>query len=398
MKIVADENIVAVEDLFRQHGELRLLPGRRISAADVQDADVLLVRSITRVDRTLLEGSRVRFVATATSGTDHLDLNYLGAAGIVVADAAGCNANAVVEYCLSGIAELICRGEFSLQGQRAAIIGFGHVGKGLYHRLRELDVACQVCDPFVEAQRNYSDVHFCDLETALKAPIISLHTPLTRGGEHSTWHLLNEERLQRLAPGTLLINASRGEVVDNEALHRRLEKLNDLLTLWDVWENEPDISRALLNLVNLGTPHIAGYSVEAKRSASERNYQAFMKFLESRCESDFKPVPSNTDVKSRTSLTVNLQAISLRDLPNPDERIWAECVRAAFAVAAVDQRLRSATTSNGAAVFDDIRKALNSRREFSHYSFAQSLLDTGQISPAVAAKLTALGFTFTNEE
>ncbi|MDO8270600.1 MAG: 4-phosphoerythronate dehydrogenase [Gammaproteobacteria bacterium] len=392
LKIVADENIVAVEDLFRQHGELRLLPGRQICAADVRDADVLLVRSITRVDRALLEGSRVRFVATATSGTDHLDLSYLRAAGIGVAEAAGSNANAVVEYCLSGIAELICRDVFSLQGQRAAIIGFGHVGRGLYRRLRELGVDCVVCDPFVAElveRQEAGDVHFCDLETALSASLISLHTPLSRDGEHPTWHLLNEERLNRLVPGTLLINASRGEVVDNAALFKRLERSNDLLTLWDVWENEPEISRDLLGLISLGTPHIAGYSAEAKRSASERNYEAFLQYFELPANS-----ASHSVAESRTRLAVRLEELQRSDVSNPDERVWAECLRAAFSVSAIDQRLRVATTVNGAAVFDNIRKTLSARREFSHYTFDQGLLDDGLITPTVAAKLTALGFSF----
>lgn len=388
LKIVADENIVAVEDLYRQHGELLLLPGRQISAADVRDADVLLVRSITRVDRGLLEGSRVQFVATATSGTDHLDLKYLSAAGIGVAEAAGSNANAVVEYCLSGIAELICRGMFSLLGQRAAIIGFGHVGRGLYRRLRELGVDCVVCDPLVESSEP-EDIQFCNLETALSASLISLHTPLSRIGEHPTWHLLNQERLDRLAPGTLLINAARGEVVDNAALLKRLARSNDLLTLWDVWENEPEISRDLLGLVSLGTPHIAGYSVEAKRSASQRNYEAFLQHF------NF-PAHSTSDAMAerRTMLKVNLAEIHNRGGRDIDEVILAECLRAAFCVSAVDQRLRSADADNGAAVFDGIRKTLGARREFSHYMLEQSLLDGGLISPTIAARLSSLGFSF----
>ncbi len=395
LKIVADENIVAVEDLFRQHGDLRLLPGRLISAADVRDADVLRVRSITRVDRALLEGSRVRFVATATSGTDHLDLDYLRAAGIGVAEAAGSNANAVVEYCLSGIAELICREVFSLQGQRAAIIGFGHVGKGLYWRLRELGVDCMVCDPFValvKERQEREDVRYCDLETALSASLISLHTPLSRGGEHPTWHLLNQERLDRLAPGTLLINASRGEVVDNAALIKRLRRSNDLLTLWDVWENEPQISRDLLDLVSLGTPHIAGYSVEAKRSASERNYAAFLQYFNLPADSANHCVP-----ESSTSLEVHLDPARYTGVSNLDERVWAECLRAAFSVSAVDQRLRSADAANGAAVFDGIRKTLGGRREFSHYTLDQRRADGGLVSPIIAARLTALGFGFSRQ-
>src|SRR5690606_19768215 len=288
MKIVADENIVAVADYFRAHGELRLLPGRSISAADVRDADVLLVRSITPVNEALLAGSRVRFVATATSGTDHIDTDYLQRAQIGLASAGGSNANAVVEYCLAGMAELICRGVCTLRDRTVGVVGCGHVGSALDRRLTGLGLDCRVCDPILEARSlearsrasgEYPDVSFCTLEQAMQADIISLHTPLTRDVEHATWHLFDQDRIDALAPGTLVIDAARGAVVDNVALQQRLAARNDLLTLWDVWENEPDISQALLREVTIGTPHIAGYSVEAKRNASEMNYQSFLQYF-----------------------------------------------------------------------------------------------------------------------
>ena len=383
MKIVADENIVAVADLYRGHGELQLMPGRAISREQVRDADVLLVRSITRVDRALLEGSRVRFVATATSGTDHLDLPWLAQQGIAVAEAAGSNANAVVEYCLASLAELMLRGDLTLHGRSVAIIGFGQVGSRFYTALRTLGIEVLVCDPFVEMESRrdgrHSRVPFCSMDEALQASIISLHTPLTREGPHSTWHLLDKTRIDSLPAGSVLINAARGGVVCNASLLARLQRRNDLQCILDVWENEPDISSALLQHVALGTPHIAGYSVEAKASASERNYRDFLQYfaLPDACAA----IPAAAE---RVTLTVDLGGAGTGELA------WARCLRAALPVLQIDQELRA--SEPGAAVFDAIRKRISERREFAHYTLQVAGLEEGRDNAALASQVTALGF------
>lgn len=383
MKIVADENIVAVADLYRHHGELLLLPGRAIRAEHVRDADVLLVRSITRVDRGLLEGSSVGFVATATSGTDHLDLPWLAQHGISVAEAGGSNANAVVEYCLASLAELIVRGELSLQGKSVAIVGYGHVGSTLHNAFQKLGLDVRVCDPLVEARALHeglgSSVKFCTLDAALQASIISLHTPLTHAGPHATWHLLDEQRINALHPGTVIINAARGEVLCNDSLLVRLQTRHDLLCILDVWENEPEISEQLLQHVALGTPHIAGYSVEAKASASERNYKDFIAHFALRDERPATAVP-----EERTLLRVDVDAQA------SDEQQLAACLRAACSVADIDRQLRAAKPD--AALFDTIRKLISQRREFAHFSLQLGSRETGDCSAALASQLTALGF------
>lgn len=385
MKIVADENIVAVAERYRRHGELLLLPGRAIGREHVQDADVLLVRSITRVDAELLAGSRVRFVATATSGTDHLDLPWLAEQGIAVAEAAGSNANAVVEYCLASLAELILRGVLSLHGRSAAIIGFGQVGSRLYRALTTLGLDVRVCDPFVESAGRRDggpcDVNFCSLDDALEADIISLHTPLTRSCKHSTWHLLDQHRINALKPGTVLINAARGPVVSNAALHSRLQRSRDLHCILDVWENEPDISEALLQCVVLGTPHIAGYSVEAKSSASERNYQDFLQHFGLQDDR-----PSVQESHTRNCLTIDLAGVL------SEEVALARCLQAALPVVAIDQELRSAAVD--AALFDAIRKRLGTRREFAHYALQCEGLTSETSRAVLAAQVTALGFAW----
>jgi erythronate-4-phosphate dehydrogenase len=383
MKIVADENIVAVADLYRRHGELVLLPGRSIALEHVQDADVLLVRSITRVDRALLEGSRVRFVATATSGTDHLDLPWLAQQGIAVAEAAGSNANAVVEYCLASLAELVLRGDIRLAGRSVAIIGFGQVGSRLHAAFQKIGIEALVCDPFVEAESlragRQSRVQFCSLDEALQASVISLHTPLTRSTAQATWHLLDSARIEALPAGTVLINAARGAVVCNQSLLARLQRSNDLHCILDVWENEPQISTALLHHVALGTPHIAGYSVEAKASASERNYRDFLQHF---ALADERAAVGAADMQ--TTLQVDLRGALT------DEQALARCLQAALPVAQIDQELRACESD--AALFDAIRKRLSARREFAHYALEVVGLEEGRSSAALASQVTALGF------
>jgi erythronate-4-phosphate dehydrogenase len=386
MKIVADENIVAVAERYREFGDLQLLPGRAIGPAAVKDADVLLVRSITRVDRQLLAGSRVRFVATATSGTDHLDLPWLAAQGITVAEAAGSNANAVVEYVLAALAELHLRG-IRMQGRSAAVIGFGQVGTRLHAALQLWGFEVRVCDPLVENELRrrglVAPVQFCSLDDALQASLISLHTPLTRTGVHPTWHLLEHSRLASLRPGTVLINAARGAVVCNQALLACLQQGAELHGVLDVWENEPTIAMPLLHAVTLGTPHIAGYSVEAKASASERNYQDFLRHFGLR---DARPAAAQAS--GRALLAVDLAAA------HSQEHALSLCLRAAFPVAQVDAQLRAQTAD--AQVFDAIRQRMNARREFSHYTLQCENVGEGVDAAALANTLTALGFALAN--
>ena len=277
MLIVADENIPLIEAFFASFGEIRRLPGRQITRADVHDADVLLVRSVTRVDRELLEGSAVRFVGTCTIGTDHLALDYFEQAGIQWSSAPGCNARGVVDYVLGSLLTLADIEGADLAQRTYGVIGAGEVGGRLVRVLRDLGWNVRVCDPLRQAAEGGD---YVSLEQIIEqCDVISLHTPLSKNGEFATWHLLDEARLNQLKPGTWLVNASRGPVVDNAALRKVLNAREDLQAVLDVWEGEPRVDAQLADLCVLATPHIAGYSLDGKQRGTAQIYEALCDFL-----------------------------------------------------------------------------------------------------------------------
>ncbi len=277
MLIVADENIPLLDAFFESFGEIRRVPGRSIDRATVEQADVLLVRSVTNVNRALLEGSKVRFVGTCTIGTDHLDLDYFQQAGISWSSAPGCNARGVVDYVLGSLLTLAEIEGADLKQRTYGVVGAGEVGGRLVEVLKGLGWNVLVCDP---PRQSAEGGDFVSLEQIIeRCDVISLHTPLKKHGAQSTWHLFDRNRLNQLKPGTWLINASRGPVVDNAALRNVLLQREDLQAVLDVWEGEPEVDVALADLCVLATPHIAGYSLDGKQRGTAQIYQAFCDFL-----------------------------------------------------------------------------------------------------------------------
>jgi erythronate-4-phosphate dehydrogenase len=277
MRIVADENIPLLDEFFAGFGEVRRLPGRSIDAAAIVDADLLLVRSVTQVDRALLDGSAVKFVGTCTIGTDHLDLDYFQQAGITWASAPGCNARGVVDYVLGSLLVLAEQQGVDLATRTYGVVGAGQVGSRLLKVLRGLGWRVLVCDPPRQADEGGD---FVSLQQVLaECDVISLHTPLERLGEHPTYHLFDHARLAALKPGSWLINASRGAVVDNQALRELLLQRSDLQVVLDVWEGEPQADVELATLCRIATPHIAGYSLDGKLRGTAQIYQALCQHL-----------------------------------------------------------------------------------------------------------------------
>ena len=272
MLIVADENIPLLDAFFEGFGEIRRVPGRSIDRATVEQADVLLVRSVTNVNRALLEGSKVRFVGTCTIGTDHLDLDYFQRAGITWSSAPGCNARGVVDYVLGSLLTLAEIEGADLTQRTYGVVGAGEVGGRLVKVLRGLGWNVLVCDPPRQATEGGD---YVSLEQIIEqCDVISLHTPLKKHGAQLTWHLFDKNRLNQLKPGTWLINASRGPVVDNAALRQVLLQREDLQAVLDVWEGEPEVDVALAELCVLATPHIAGYSLDGRQRGTAQIYQA----------------------------------------------------------------------------------------------------------------------------
>lgn len=280
MLIVADENIPLLESFFGDIGTIRRVSGRTVSPEDVNDADILLVRSVTRVNEALLKDSRVRYVGTSTIGTDHVDLPWLESRGIAFSAAPGCNANSVAEYVLS-VLSLYAeqQGLDDWETLSVGIVGAGNVGSELARKLDKLGFTVRLCDPPRQALEGDDNEMFCSLDEALECDVITLHTPLTRESAHPTFNMIDADRLARLTAGQLLINTSRGEVIESAALLERLQAPNAPTVVLDVWEQEPRVNPQLVDRVWLATPHIAGYSLEGKVQGTEMVYQSLCRFL-----------------------------------------------------------------------------------------------------------------------
>ena len=386
MKLVADENIPFVREVFSEFGAIITAPGREISSALVRDADILLVRSVTRVGRKLLQGSRVRFVASATIGTDHVDEAYLREQGIGFANAPGSNANSVAEYIFAAMFDLAVRLDWRLPGKTLGVVGVGHIGSKVAARAKSLGMAVLENDP--PLARQSGDPRFLPLKEVLKkADILTLHVPLTPSGPDKTVHLIDAENLRLLKREALVINASRGPVVDNEALKKWLEHgKGKSAAVLDVWENEPTIDTELLQRVAIGTPHIAGYSLDGKINGVRMIYEAACAYFGK------KP-------------TVNPENL-LPDPPVPhveieashknDERLIHTVIKRVYDIRADDARLRELIhlrPDERGNYFDFLRKNYPIRREFSN---TQVTIRNG--TRMQREKLKILGFQVNSEE
>ncbi|MDK9604928.1 4-phosphoerythronate dehydrogenase PdxB [Lelliottia wanjuensis] len=278
MKILVDENMPYARELFSRLGDVKAVPGRPIPLAELDDADALMVRSVTKVNETLLSGKSVKFVGTATAGTDHVDDAWLAQAGIGFSAAPGCNAIAVVEYVFSSLLMLGERDGFALKDRTVGIVGVGNVGGRLQKRLEALGIRTLLCDPPRADRGDEGDFRTLD-ELVEQADVITFHTPLFKDGPYKSLHLADEAFIRRLKPGTILINACRGPVVDNTALLTCLEAGQDLSVVLDVWEPEPDLNVTLLNHVDVATAHIAGYTLEGKARGTTQVFEAYSAFI-----------------------------------------------------------------------------------------------------------------------
>jgi erythronate-4-phosphate dehydrogenase len=278
VKILVDENMPYARELFSRLGDVTAVPGRPIPVAELDDADAVMVRSVTKVNAELLDGKKIKFVGTATAGTDHVDEAWLERAGIAFSAAPGCNAIAVVEYVFSSLLMLAERDGFALTDRTVGIVGVGNVGARLQKRLEAFGVRTLLCDPPRADRGDEGD--FQPLERLVReADVLTFHTPLFKAGPYKSLHLADERLISNLKPGTILINACRGPVVDNAALLKCLQNGQKLSVVLDVWEPEPELNGDLLDLVDIGTPHIAGYTLEGKARGTTQVFEAFSEFI-----------------------------------------------------------------------------------------------------------------------
>jgi erythronate-4-phosphate dehydrogenase len=378
MKIVADANIPFVCECFSSVGEVEILSGRDITPRKIAHADALLVRSITPVDGQLLQGSAVRFVGTATIGFDHVDVDYLQRHGIGFASAPGSNANSAAEYILAALLEIGRRQHLRLEGKRIGVIGVGNVGSRVACKCEALGMQVLRNDP--PLQRRTGDPQYVPLEALYDCDFITLHTPLTREGIDKTFHLADAGFFSALKPGAVFLNASRGAVTDSEALKAALQAERLRAVVLDVWEHEPNIDTGLLERVDLGTPHIAGYSFDGKVAGMIMIYRALCEHFglsPQRQIGDFLPEPQ-------------VPRIQLETVGLGDEELLARALDQIYSIRRDDENLRQIVgqpADGRGRFFDALRKNYAVRRE-SH----NTTVVPDPPRESLARKLRGLGF------
>lgn len=379
MQIICDANMPYAEAAFKTLGEVRLLDGRTIRAADVRMAEMLFTRSTTRVNRGLLEGSRIRFYGSAVIGTDHIDAAYLQSAGIPWCAAPGCNAESVGQYITTALLWLAGRHDLTLAGRTLGVIGIGNVGRKIVAKGRALGMQVLACDPPRQRDPHDTEAHlFVPLAQLLaESDFITCHVPLNRNGGDCTWHLLDTAAFAQMKPNVVLLNAARGPVIDTDALLNVLGK-RVAYTVMDTWEGEPAYRTDLLTRTDLATPHIAGHSFEGKVNGTRMVYRAACQFLGVTPTYEF-PLPEpplpvwEADVAGRN-----------------DEAVLRDLVLATYDIAADDRRLRDTRTLDTlerSRAFDALRTNYPLRREF-----AATKVSLRRASHELCAKIAGLGF------
>jgi len=385
MKIVADENIPYVEECFGSLGEVRCLSGKLISPRELTDADVLLVRSVTGVNADLLAGSDVKFVGTATIGVDHVDAEYLKARDIGFASAPGSNANSVAEYVVAALLELAGRKGFTLQGKSIGVIGVGNVGSRVAAKAEAIGMEVVRNDP--PLRRESGDKKYRPLAQALTCDVVTVHTPLTYQGSDRTYHLCGQDFFSSLKDGCVFLNTSRGAVADTGALKAWLKGGRAGGMVVDVWENEPSIDRQLLEMVDIGTPHIAGYSLDGKVKGMIMIYRAVCEQfnIEPRFDArDFLPSPE-------------VEELTLDAAAGKDDQTLLKAVRAVYDIRDDAERLAKMTDKPGterSSYFRMLRKQYPVRREF--YNTLVRFTG-GRVGDRIRKKLEGIGFRVADE-
>ncbi len=371
MKIVADDKIPFLRGVLEPYAEVVYRPGHGIRPEDVRDADALIVRTRTRCDASLLDGSSIRFIATATIGFDHIDTAYCAAHRITWTNAEGCNSASVRQYMAAALFHLARTHGFALRDRTIGVVGVGNVGSKVAQFCRAIGMRVLLNDP--PRERRGDRESFVSLDAIRReSDLITFHVPLNRDGVDRTLHLVDRTFLGSLRPEQILLNTSRGEVVDGNALFDALRAKRLSAAVLDVWEHEPQIDLDLLAAVAVGTPNIAGYSADGKANGTTMSVQACSRFFGLGID-DWAPAevprPANP-------------AIACDCAGRSGEAIAAELVRATYDIVADDRRLRASPET-----FEQQRGAYPLRREFPAYTVALT-----HAAPAVSEMIAQMGF------
>ncbi|WMY96680.1 MAG: 4-phosphoerythronate dehydrogenase [Arsenophonus sp.] len=352
MKILIDENITYGKKIFKKIGEVKTIPGRLISHSILKNFDALMVRSVTQVNKKLLENTKIKFVGTATAGFEHIDKKWLKKAGINFIAATGCNAISVVEYVFSALLVMAQNYCFELKEKTVGIVGVGNIGNLLNKYLTTWGVQTLLYDPPL-ANITKNNKKFCSLKQIInEAEILTFHPNLNKSSQNSSYHLLNKELLDSIPKGRILINTSRGSVFNNQILFNRLKNGKKIHIILDVWENEPSFLLPLLTYTDIATPHIAGYSLEGKIRGTLHIFNEFNKFLGQKSYyvqlNDLLPTPDFYQINLNGELTQeNLKRL----------------IHLVYDVRRDDACLKKTAHIDGA--FDNLRKHYPNRREWS---------------------------------
>lgn len=366
IRIVADENILGLEQYFINSDKLKFqinkLPGRILRNADVKNVDILLVRSVTQVNEVLLSHSNVRFVGTATSGMEHIDEVYLQEKGIVFAHAKGANANAVAEYIIACIANLSLRHAENYFEKNIAIVGHGFVGKALEKKLSAFSSTINIYDPLINLalSKNIEKKFYCEWEDVMASDLISVHVPFTQTGKFPTKNLLNKDFFERIGGNSIFLNAARGEICDESALLKKLTESN-IKTVLDVWNNEPDISEELLKKVSIASPHIAGYSLNAKFNATKMLAKNVYQYLQ------IEMPDYDREFDKKISLNCEKTVKSYEDI--------CKLILLAYDPFTDTKNLRNREKCSLKEHFDTLRKNYTHRLEWNHYDLSSIKID-----------------------
>jgi erythronate-4-phosphate dehydrogenase len=380
MKIIADQNIPYVKECFSSIGDVTLTGGRDVTPELVKDADILLVRSITKVNADLLAGSSVKFVATATIGTEHVDQSYLDEHGIGFASAPGSNANSVAEYIIAALLTLGKKHSFRLEGKSIGIVGVGNVGSKVEIKCRALGMNVILNDP--PLARQTGDDKYRPLDELYDCDFITMHTPLTKDGPDATWHLADETFFDSMKQGAFLINSSRGKVQDEAALKKAMQsgKLGGMVL--DVWETEPTVDPWLLQNVDLSTPHIAGYSFDGKVVGMIMIYEACCEHFGlnvGHIATDFLPAPDVPEIRIEKHPPAGAEEAAIHSI-----------VQQVYVINRDDFNMREILLQpedERAAWFDMLRKDYPRRREFQNTTVILPGIECCEVN-----KLADIGF------